>query len=100
MMELCSPLGFSFLIIVPVILFLSRIKKDNKLIVSSDIKKIILLYFVSPSLFYFSIIFSYQIEYIFNYPLTYGDDWGTIFALSKIMMIYGDFVQLDIVYMI
>ena len=52
----------------------------------------ILLYFVSPSLFYFSIIFSYQIEYIFNYPLTYGDDWGTIFALSKIMMIYGDFV--------
>ena len=84
-----SPLGFYYLLIFPILYYVSLIKIDLDF---KKIKIIILIFLISPSVIYFSTIFSYQIETVFNYPLSNGDDWGTIFNLAKIMSIYNDFV--------
>ena len=82
-----SYLGFSYFIIIPILFYISSIEKFYNF---SQIKNIILIFLIFPALLYFSLIFSYQIEYIFNYPLNNGDDWGAIFNLAKVISIYGD----------
>ena len=48
--------------------------------------------FIIPILAFFSITQSFSIVEIINYPLEGGDDWSTIFNISKFIAVYGDFL--------
>lgn len=84
-----SPLGLFYLIFIPTLYYFTSLKSP---ISFNSIKKIILIFMIFPGLLYFFVIFSYQVETVFNYPLSKGDDWGTIFNLVKIMTIYSDYI--------
>ena len=90
-----SPLGFSCIIIFVLLLIFKINKKPFNDSLKEQIyvmNKFSAIIFIIPILAFFSITQSYSIVEIINYPLEGGDDWSTIFNISKFIAVYGDFL--------